>query len=89
MENVSKDTDQDAKEKLKLHVVSCVKEDNTDTHRELKQLSEHNKINIDVVCEKQKSSEKRKFNVYTGYSCDFARKCLQEIMENEATEDRY
>ena len=89
VENVSKDTDQDAKEKLKLHVVSCVKEDNTDTHRELKQLSEHNKINIDVVCEKQKSSEKRKFNVYTGYSCDFARKCLQEIMENEATEDRY
>ena len=86
MENVSKDsnfdTDQDAKEKLKFHVVSCLKEDITDTHRELKQLSEHNKITIDAVDEHQKTSKKRKFNVYTGYSCDFARKCLKEIMEN-------
>ena len=93
VENVSKDnnfdTDQDAKEKLKFHVVSCVEEDNTDTHRELKQLSEHNKINIDAVDEQQKKSKKRKFNVYTGYSCDFARKCLEEILENEATVDRY
>ena len=93
VENVSKDnnfdTDQDAKEKLKVHVVSCVKEDNTDTHRELEQLSEHNKINVDAVDEQHKTSKKRKFNVYTGYSCDFARKCLEEILENEATVDRY
>ena len=93
VENVSKDnnfdTDQDAKEKLKFHVVSCVKEDNTDTHRELEQLSEHNKINVDAVDEQHKTSKKRKFNVYTGYSCDFARKCLEEILENEATVDRY
>ena len=93
VENVSKDnnfdTDQDAKEKLKFHVVSCVKEDNTDTHRELEQLSEHNKINIDAVDEQHKTSKKRKFNIYTGYSCDFARKCLEEILENEATVDRY
>ena len=74
---------------MKFHVVSCVKEDNTDTHRELKQLSEHNKINIDAVDEQQKTSKKRKFNVYTGYSCDFARKCLEEILENEAIVDRY
>ena len=88
-ENNDFETDQDTKEDSSRHVVSCVKEDNTDTHRELKQLSEHNKINIDAVDEQQKTSKKRKFNVYTGYSCDFARKCLEEILENEATVDRY
>ena len=73
-------TDQDAKGKLKFHVVSCVKEDNTDTQRELKQLSEHNKIDIDAVGEQQETSKKRKFNVYSGCLCDYARKCFRDSL---------
>lgn len=77
---------------------TCVKEkdlcndvivpvDNPSLKRKYRELTEQNdKKSVDSV--DKHSSTKKKFNIYTGHSCDFARKFLADMVKNGAFRDK-
>lgn len=61
--------------------------DNASLKRKYRELTEQNdKKSVDSV--DKHSSTKKKFNIYTGHSCDFARKFLADMVKNGAFRDK-
>lgn len=61
--------------------------DNPSLKRKYRELTEQNdKKSVDSV--DKHSSTKKKFNIYTGHSCDFARKFLADMVKNGAFRDK-
>lgn len=60
---------------------------NLSTKRKCRELNDYNDENSANSVDKY-SSPKKKFNIYTGCSCDFARKVLEEMVENGALRDK-